>query len=143
MKRYLLMLAISVGLIACTAPAVVNTPAAKGAAVTQDLATLHEEVGKLDCKDCHGAAKPNSVPAEVALQTVNQQCTACHGGMATVARLIKPRLANPHINAHDSHVVSIECVTCHVGHDKPSQAYCQNCHAFQMPMQLRQPLKAQ
>lgn len=142
MKRYLLMLAVSVWLIACTAPAVAPTSPTQGAAVTQDLATLHEEVGKLDCKDCHGAAKPTSVPAEVALQTVNRQCMACHGGMANVARLIKPRLANKHINAHDSHVVSIECVTCHVGHDKPSEAYCQNCHAFQMPMQLSKPLKA-
>ncbi len=142
MKRFLLMLAVSVGLIACAAPAVAPSPATKGTAAVLDLATLHEEVGKLDCKDCHGAAKPTSVPAELALQTVNQQCMACHGGMATVARLIKPRLANPHINAHDSHVVSIECVTCHVGHDKPSEAYCQNCHAFQMPMALRQPPKA-
>lgn len=142
MKRHLLILAVTVGLLACTAPAVVPTPQKASAAATQDLATLHEEVGKLDCKDCHGAAKPTSVPAEEALRTVNQQCMACHGGMANVARLIQPRLANKHINAHDSHVVSIECVTCHVGHDKPSEAYCQNCHAFQMPMQLSKPLKA-
>lgn len=136
MRRYLLMLAACASLLACTSPAVVPAQAVAAAPQTLDLATLHEEVGKLDCKDCHGAAKPKSVPAELALKTVNERCVACHGSMATVSNLIKPRLSNPHINPHDSHVVSIECVSCHLAHDRPSQAYCLGCHAFDMPMQL-------
>lgn len=112
--------------------------AAKPVMSGPDLATWHDEVGKLDCKDCHGPRKPLSVTPEAALETVNRQCMACHGSMATVAAKIKPRLAHAEINPHASHVVSIECVTCHFGHDRPSQAYCINCHAFEMPMPVGQ-----
>lgn len=110
--------------------------AAPSAGAAEDLATWHEQSGKLDCKDCHGTAKPKSVPPETALSTVNQQCIACHGSWPTVAAKLAPRLSNKHINPHASHVVGIECVTCHVGHDRPSRAYCLECHAFEMPMPL-------
>lgn len=107
-----------------------------------DLAAVHEEVGQLDCKDCHGPKKKPPAKAEEELRTVNASCVKCHGGMATVAAKIEPRLSNKHINAHASHVVSIECVTCHVAHDAPSKAYCQSCHSFDMPMALRKTPKS-
>lgn len=107
----------------------------------EDLATLHEEVGKLDCRDCHLVADPRLVTAEQDLRTANQQCVVCHGTAANVAAKIKPRLANKYINPHAGHVVSIECVTCHISHEKP-QAYCSNCHAFDMPMVIGKNLKS-
>lgn len=102
-----------------------------------DLAVVHEEVGQLDCKDCHGPKKRPPASAEEELRTVNASCMKCHGSAAVVAAKITPKLANKHVNPHAGHVVSIECVTCHVAHDAPSKAYCQNCHAFDMPMALR------
>lgn len=130
MKRSLFLILAFAWLLAWIGP--VNAQATNA---PDDLATLHEEVGKLDCRDCHGAVKPESVTPEEALRTANQQCMACHGTTANVAAKITPRLANRHINPHAGHVVSIECVTCHSGHEK-SQAYCSNCHAFDMPMTL-------
>ena len=132
MKLRTLFIGACLGLLAGVLPSLAATQAAEPV----DLATFHEEAGKLDCKDCHGAVKPRSVTPEQALRTANDQCMSCHGSFANVAAKLRPRLGNPHINPHDSHVVSIECVTCHAAHDKPSQSYCLGCHAFEMPMQI-------
>ncbi len=126
-------IALCAWLLIATLAAVAQVPRAPD---KTDLATLHEEVGRLDCKDCHGATKPKAQVAEAALQTANQSCMRCHGSMENVAAKLAPRLANRHINPHASHVVSIQCVTCHVAHDAPSQAYCLQCHSFDMPMKL-------
>lgn len=139
MKARTLLTAALAGLLLAAAPVWAQT--SKPAPVP-DLAAVHEEVGQLDCKDCHGPTKRPAPQAEEALRIVNASCIKCHGSTATVAAKIAPRQANKHINPHAGHVVSIECVTCHVAHDAPSKAYCQNCHAFEMPMALRHAAKA-
>lgn len=116
-------------------------PALAQPAAYDDLADLHEQVGKLECRDCHGASKPKSVPPEAALRTANERCVACHGTAANVAAKIEPRLPNRHVNPHAGHVVSIECVTCHGAH-RESASYCVQCHAFDMPMKLGRPSAA-
>ena len=100
-----------------------------------DLASFHEEFDKVDCKDCHGVPEAIVMGPEASLRMANQKCMDCHGTTANVAAKIRPKLANKHINPHAGHVVSIECVTCHISHD-PSAAYCTQCHAFDMPMQV-------
>ena len=127
MKRYLILIMACVGLIALINPA---TAQAEG---PPDLASFHEDIGKLDCKDCHTVNDPKVMPPEASLRLVNQKCMECHGTTANVAAKIGPRLVNKHINPHAGHVVSIECVTCHISH-YPSEAYCTKCHAFDMPM---------
>lgn len=113
------------------------------AATAQDdtaLADYHKKVGKLACRDCHGATKPESLTPEAALNHSDKQCMACHGTMANVAAKITPKLANKHINPHAGHIVGIQCVTCHSGHEE-SEAYCVKCHAFEMPMNTGKPKK--
>lgn len=127
MKRYFILIMACVGLIA-----LIN-PVAAHAEEPPDLASFHEDIGKVDCKDCHTVTDPKVMPPEASLRLANQKCMECHGTTANVAAKIRPQLANKHINPHAGHVVSIECVTCHISHD-PSEAYCTQCHAFDMPM---------
>jgi fumarate reductase flavoprotein subunit len=98
-----------------------------------NLATVHAQQSKLACNACHGDKSPMSVTAEESLATVNQNCVNCHGDAKTLAQLIAPKLVHKEINPHASHLVEIDCVTCHHGHSA-SEAYCQQCHSFDMTM---------
>ena len=120
---------------ACTLLFCGLAPSSASAQDDTELAVFHKQVGKLACKDCHGVADPEALLPEAALAAVNKQCMACHGTMNNVAAKITPKLANKHINPHAGHVVSIQCVTCHSGHET-SEAYCTKCHAFDMPIKV-------
>jgi fumarate reductase flavoprotein subunit len=98
-----------------------------------DLATYHAQDLKLPCASCHGEKAPLALNAEESLAVVNQNCLNCHGDAKSLAEKIAPKLAHKEINPHASHLAEIDCVTCHTGH-KMSEAYCQNCHTFDLPM---------
>ncbi len=97
------------------------------------LATVHAQQSKLACNACHGDKTPTSVSAEEALATANQNCINCHGDQKAVAAALLPKLVHKEINPHASHLVQIDCVTCHHGH-AAGEAYCQQGHAFDMTM---------
>ena len=103
------------------------------AAVKSDLATLHAERAALACSACHGDVAPLKLTAEESLATANRQCIVCHGSGAKLAEALAPRLPNKHVNPHASHLVEIDCATCHRGH-AASESFCLQCHAFDMPM---------
>ena len=66
-----LSLALAAALcVAAPAAFAASAEPATQAAEPVDLATFHEEAGKLDCKDCHGAVRPRSVTPEQALRTL-------------------------------------------------------------------------
>jgi fumarate reductase flavoprotein subunit len=98
-----------------------------------DLATFHAQQVQLACAGCHADGKPETLSAEQSLAAVNRQCVACHGDAAKLAEAIAPKLANKHINPHASHLVAIDCTTCHAGH-AVAESFCLQCHAFDMPM---------
>jgi fumarate reductase flavoprotein subunit len=98
-----------------------------------NLATVHAQQSKFACNACHGDKTPTSVSAEEALATVNQNCISCHGDAKAMAAVILPKLVHKEINPHAAHLVEIDCVTCHHGHSA-GEAYCQQCHAFDMTM---------
>ena len=98
-----------------------------------NLATVHAQQSKLTCTACHGDKTPTSVTAEESLATVNQNCLNCHGDAKSLAEKLAPKLVHKEINPHGSHLVEIDCVTCHRGHSA-GEAYCQQCHAFDMTM---------
>ena len=104
-----------------------------GASNAPPLATVHVQQLKLDCNACHGNKTPTSVNAEEALATVNQNCINCHGDAKAVATALLPKLVHKEINPHASHLVQIDCATCHRGHSA-GEAYCQQCHGFDMTM---------
>lgn len=105
-------------------------------AQTPDLASMHAQRVQLDCKACHGKSKPDALSAEESLAAANRQCVACHGSGASLAEVLVPKLANKHINPHASHLVAIDCTTCHRGHSA-SESFCLQCHDFDMPMSGR------
>jgi fumarate reductase flavoprotein subunit len=98
-----------------------------------NLATAHAQQSKLACNACHGDKTPTSVTPEESLATVNQNCVNCHGDVKSLAEKLAPKLVHKEINPHGSHLVEIDCVTCHRGH-AAGEAYCQQCHAFDMTM---------
>lgn len=107
--------------------------AQSGADSASPLATVHGEQSKLACNACHGDKTPTSVSAEEALATVNQNCINCHGDQTAVAAALVPKLVHKEINPHASHLVQIDCVTCHHGHTA-GEAYCLQCHGFDLAM---------
>lgn len=115
--------ALAFGLAAFTAQA---APAAA------DLASAHGQ-RQIACAACHSNANPTALPAEQSLAETNQACISCHGDMKKLAEITRPKLANKHINPHDSHLAQIDCLTCHTGHKK-GESYCLQCHSFNMPM---------
>jgi len=102
-------------------------------AAPANLATVHVQSAKLACNACHGDKTPTSANAEDALATADRSCTNCHGDAKAVAAALLPKLVHKEINPHASHLVEIDCVTCHRGH-AAAEAYCQQCHAFDMAM---------
>jgi len=106
---------------------------AQSTSAPPNLATVHAQQSKLACTACHGDKTPTSVSAEEALATANQSCINCHGDAKAVAAALLPKLVHKEINPHASHLVEIDCVTCHRGH-AAGEAYCNQCHAFEMPM---------
>jgi fumarate reductase flavoprotein subunit len=106
--------------------------AAAANAADSHLADAHA-VRKISCERCHGTSDPMALPALESLERVNASCVSCHGDLAKLAAITKPKLANKYINPHASHLVQIDCITCHRGHDQ-GQSYCLQCHDFNMPM---------
>jgi fumarate reductase flavoprotein subunit len=102
-------------------------------AAPPDLAAFHMQNMKLACASCHGDKGPLAVSAEQSLATANQNCLNCHGDAKGLAEKIAPKLVHKEINPHAGHLVQIDCVTCHSGHTA-KEAYCNQCHAFDMPM---------
>ena len=87
---------------------------------------------------CSVALAQSPAPTPPNLATVHAQqskltCTACHGDAKSLAEKLAPKLVHKEINPHGSHLVEIDCVTCHRGHSA-GEAYCQQCHAFDMTM---------
>jgi fumarate reductase flavoprotein subunit len=123
--------AIGIAIEISAAPTAVFAQAAANA--PPNLAAEHVEQMKLGCNACHGDKAPMSVSPEEALTTVNQNCVNCHGDTNAMAAAILPKLVHKDINPHASHLVQIDCVTCHHGHTA-SEAYCLQCHAFDMKM---------
>jgi fumarate reductase flavoprotein subunit len=120
--------------------AVIAAVAFAAAALAQspppNLASFHAQKLNLPCAACHGESNPAAVPPEQALATADQKCTGCHGDAKTVAAALRPKLKDKNINPHASHLVQIDCVTCHHGHTA-AESYCVQCHAFDMPMPPR------
>jgi len=98
------------------------------------LANFHASRAGLGCADCHPGGDPASTAPEAVLAAVNRQCQACHGDSANVAKASRPKLADPNINPHASHLVAVDCTVCHAGHASVTESYCLKCHAFTMPM---------
>lgn len=98
------------------------------------LATFHAAKAGLPCAACHLEGDPASVVPEKVLTTVNRQCQGCHGNGAQVSKVNRPKLADPNIDPHASHLVAVDCTVCHGGHASVSESYCLKCHAFTMPM---------
>jgi fumarate reductase flavoprotein subunit len=119
------------GAVISAVGALAQSPASMGA--VPDLASVHAERVEHSCKTCHGKGRPERLPAEESLAAVNGQCVACHGSGAALAEALAPKLANKHINPHASHLVAIDCTTCHRGHSA-SESFCLQCHDFDMPM---------
>jgi hypothetical protein len=95
------------------------------------LAAIHGSKQNLSCGACH---LKQLIPDDNEA-IVNKQCASCHGDYDKLALLSKPKLKNPNINPHGSHLgPEIACTACHQGHQE-SKAYCVNCHTnFTMPM---------
>lgn len=98
-----------------------------------DLASFHAKQVKVACTACHEKGDPKALPAEQSLATTNRKCESCHGDYAKLAEMVAPKLANKYINPHASHLVAIDCTTCHAGH-AAEESFCLQCHAFDMPM---------
>lgn len=111
------------------------------AAADQPLLDEIHKAAKVACKDCHGSAKPESLPAEESYAAIDSACVSCHGDLKKMAPVSRPKLANPHINPHESHLVHSDCITCHKVHE-PEQSYCLQCHNFSMPMPTEKPAAA-
>ena len=98
------------------------------------LATFHASRAGLACAACHPEGDPASLAPEAALAAANRQCQGCHGDSAQVAKASRPKLADPNINPHASHLVAVDCTVCHAGHASVTESYCLKCHAFSMSM---------
>jgi fumarate reductase flavoprotein subunit len=101
---------------------------------TGNLASLHMGKAQVTCKACHVEGDPKTVTPEQSLASANGQCISCHGDAGKLAEALAPKLANRYINPHASHLVAIDCTTCHGGHAATSESYCLKCHEFNMPM---------
>ena len=98
------------------------------------LAAFHISSAGLSCAACHPDGDPANAIPEAVLAVANQQCRACHGDSAQMANTSRPKLADPNINPHASHLVAVDCTVCHAGHGSVAESYCLKCHAFTMPM---------
>jgi fumarate reductase flavoprotein subunit len=130
------MLAIRASLLAVAAALALAPAIAQPPSGTTPLAEFHATKPGLACTACHPDARGNplSVTPEVALAAANRQCQTCHGDSAQMAKTSQPKLADPNINPHASHLVAVDCTVCHAGHATVSESYCLKCHAFTMPM---------
>ena len=130
MHSRLIVALAAIGMAFVCAPAVAQTSSTNAA---PNLATVHAQQSKLACNACHGDKTPTSVSAEEALATANQNCINCHGDAKATAAAILPKLKHKEINPHASHLVQIDCVTCHKGHTA-GEVYCNQCHSFELAM---------
>lgn len=89
------------------------------------LAGSHLKNG-FSCTDCHG----DTAVLTDNMVEVNTTCENCHGNLDAMAELSKENYPNKTINAHETHLTSISCTTCHAAHQQ-SYPYCLNCHTFQ------------
>jgi fumarate reductase flavoprotein subunit len=127
-----------IGLIVALIALVSIAPSASGqrqnVAPASDLASFHVVTLGAQCDACHDSGDPKSIPPEQALAAVNARCTSCHGDAGQVSAAVKPKLRNPNIDPHASHLVAVDCTVCHAGHAGQTESYCLKCHAFDMPM---------
>lgn len=72
-----------------------------------------------DCAGCHDSVMPGDSEKDI-----NAKCEGCHGSLKDMAELTKGE-----INPHESHLGSMNCTSCHGGHEA-SVTYCLNCHEF-------------
>ncbi|MCL1926823.1 MAG: flavocytochrome c [Syntrophorhabdaceae bacterium] len=95
------------------------------------LSDLHKDY-QVGCKDCHGKTKDISL--DDAESGVSGACVKCHGSSLRMAERSEEKAkGKEHINPHVSHVGNMNCTACHRGHEA-SASYCNNCHAFNLPM---------
>jgi len=127
---------VCAALVLAAVLASLTTASAQSGARMPDLAAYHVESLKLSCSTCHGDKSPLALNAEESLAVSNRMCLACHGDAKSLADKIAPKLAHKEINPHASHLVQIDCVTCHSAH-QAKETYCNQCHAFDMPMPPR------
>lgn len=128
------MFAVRFTALLCLAALLMAPAMAQSAPGAANLAAFHTAKAGATCTACHPDGDPASLVPEAALAAANRQCQACHGDAAQMARLSQPKLADPNINPHASHLVAVDCTVCHGGHAATSVSYCLQCHAFTMPM---------
>lgn len=100
------------GVLAVSTLAMTATATAGG-----NLADRHAQRGT-DCVACHNTKAPKA-GAVVKQET----CLKCHGSLDQVAQRTKKLDPNPHYN----HLVGLDCLECHRGHQK-SVNMCGECH---------------
>lgn len=128
------MFAIRFAALLCLAALAMPAAVAQPASGAADLAGFHTTKVGADCGACHPDGNPASLAPEGVLAAANRQCQACHGDAAQMTKVSQPKLADPNINPHASHLVAVDCTVCHGGHAALSTSYCLQCHAFTMPM---------
>lgn len=123
LRSIMMMVAILTMLLpAARLQAAADVPGAHG---DVSLAELHK-AKKVGCAECHGAVK--KIVVDDSEKGVNKKCIECHGTLGDLSAKDKG-----HIKPHGSHLGDINCTTCHSGHEQ-SRAYCNSCHAFNLPM---------
>lgn len=90
---------------------------ATSASASEFLADRHVARG-VSCASCHGVAKPAA-----GAKADGKTCVKCHGNLDKVAEKTKNVKPNPHYN----HLVGLECLECHRGHQK-GVYMCSSCH---------------
>ncbi len=130
MRNAIIRLTTLLGIAVWASAAVAQSAATPG---DSDLASFHAKQVNLACTGCHEEGDPKALAAEQSLAATNRKCESCHGDYAKLAQVVAPKLANKHINPHASHLVAIDCTTCHAGH-AAGESFCLQCHAFNMPM---------
>jgi fumarate reductase flavoprotein subunit len=108
---------------ACLSEAAESEPVFEEAALENptNLAGFHHGKQVL-CGSCH----TNGFDTDDNESAQNAACVNCHGSLTQLAAN-DPRIISP----HRSHLGQVGCTVCHHGHTA-SQAYCSNCHLFDM-----------
>lgn len=100
---------ITLAALAAFTAALASDQAARG-----KVADLHKAQG-VSCEDCHDKGPRKVVEME--------KCLTCHESYPKVAERTKGLKPNP----HDSHLMELDCLSCHHGH-KAFELYCSTCH---------------
>jgi hypothetical protein len=98
-------------------------------AATAPTLNKHAALG-VGCRECHGVAKPVSVPK-------SDNCSKCHGDYAKLKLETAKDNPNPH-NAFHLGSGDIRCTLCHKNHAK-STLLCNQCHVESRSFDLKVP----